>query len=237
MPNENFLFSYPKSFQNICLIYPPTNKDILAIEFDSFISYVSILTQSQEDLDELIEKNNLNLEITPFQFLFLKLSIPEYEAIVSKAFYFFLKEKPTFLFDRREIVVGPYNEKRLINEENFFDFQNLIRNCTGFEEIEDLSLLDPRLRAMKISQRKRDRIKNKQHPSNITYSSQIIGLCCYLNKIPSELESMSYAATVSLFNGYKLKDNAETNTAVMLAGGELSADDKESINWVEQINK
>ena len=75
---------------------------------------------------------------TPFEFLLINSYHNDtFRMIAEKAFEFFLHEKISFLFEEKMILVGDLEKKVLeieslnqlvkIDEDNYFDFQNLIR--------------------------------------------------------------------------------------------------------------
>ena len=70
----------------------------------------------------------------------------------------------------------------LINESDFFNFQNCIRQCVGKKTIEPPNPNEhPRIKEMKRKARYRDRVKEKQMAKSkdgITLFTSIVSICC-----------------------------------------------------------
>ena len=50
MIDANFMLGYPREFKNICLIYPPKVKDVVANK--QYAYYAKFLTLSQEEIED-----------------------------------------------------------------------------------------------------------------------------------------------------------------------------------------
>lgn len=57
MINERILFGYPIEFNDVCLIYPPKNGEIIQLGYDNFWRLVSYLTVTYEDLYDVNREN------------------------------------------------------------------------------------------------------------------------------------------------------------------------------------
>ena len=137
---------HPQRFGDICKIYPPSVNEI--IDNPNFPLYRKLLTISQEEIEDLyIEKNIEGRVPTPLEYL-LSASYNEkkIESILKEAITFFVHDKVSFLYEQKSIVIGDLieivktlksvEELKLIKEDNFFDFQNLIREALGDKPIE-----------------------------------------------------------------------------------------------------
>ena len=129
MINENFFLNLPKDFNGKVKIYPPTIKQV--VENEHFSQYRYLLTITQEELeDEFLNKINENGEPltapTPLEFLLItSYHNKEIEKIAKDAFYFFIKEPITFLYDRKEILIGNL-EEIVKNASSLEDFKKMI---------------------------------------------------------------------------------------------------------------
>lgn len=234
MPKERSFIGYSTQFQDICLIYPPLISQVIQTGHEQVLKYASSLTVSQEDLDDQMADSELKISIDPLSYLFLEIAVVDgYEKQIRDAFTFFTHEdKILFLKDQKEIVIGDITEKRLLNRENFFDFQNSIRECMGVPIVEDISQLNPKIREMKAIQRKRDRIKQKQDNVYIDFFSKIVAVCSLgLGITPMNVGNITYMALTSLLSCTQAKDGYDVDIAARLAGAS-SDGDKTPKNWI-----
>lgn len=232
MSKELFFIGEPFPFKEGIKIYPPTVKDV--VTNPGYGLYVSILTQSQEEIeDEFVKaKKELDSFPTPIEFL-LNNSYhnKEYEFIAKKAFEFFIKEKVNFLYEEKMIIVGDLQEiiPKLdsldqlvtIKESDFFDFQNIIRQAVNQEPIEPPNPNEhPRIKAMKAKARYRDKIKAKQNEKNgIGLFTILVSICCMgLGINPLNIGEMSYVAIQNILNTYQDKEKYELDINSLLAG-------------------
>ena len=150
MINAATFLCIPYDFKGKVLIYPPKIKEVVSDIY--FGNYLKILTSSQEELeDEYVDKNKDSVDIkkvpTPFEFLLINCyHNKQVEHLVKKAFYFFCKVEVSFLYEEKAILIGSLEEelKRantindlvLLKEEEFFEFQNKIREAIGEKTVE-----------------------------------------------------------------------------------------------------
>lgn len=237
MHSEDAFLGYPIEFKDICLIYPPLNEDIARIGYEKFCVYAGLLTKSAEDLeDDFEDQKDIELP-TPFIFLLTLSAIaPEVKDMVEKAFYTFTHQKITFLYDIRSIAIGDVVEQRILNDENFFDFQNVVRAAIGEKPIEPPNPNEnPRIKRFKALQRKRDRVKAKQNKNTAKeFTTLLTSLCCMnMGLNPLNIGKVSFAATKMLMARYTEKDMYETNVAVALAGGQ---NNKNDTYWIKDLD-
>jgi hypothetical protein len=87
-----------------------------------------------------------------------------------------------------------------IKEEEYFDFQNIIREVCGDKPLKPPEPPnpneDPRITAMKEKARARDRLKARQQSSNgISLQTCLVAICCMgIGITPLNIGEMSYAA-------------------------------------------
>ena len=237
MNKELFFICEPVEFKPGIKIYPPTVKEIITNEH--YVIFGKLLTYSQEDIeDEFLEaKRILDKYPTPIEFL-LNNSYhnPDYCALCKAAFKFFIHEEVTFLYEQKLIVIGnlenvlktakSIDELILIKEEEFFDFQNVIRECIGKKPIEPYTEeQNPMIAEMKRKARRRDRLKEKQSVKNkgngISLYTMMVSICCMgLGITPLNIGEMSYAALESLMRKYQEKEKYELDIDSLLAGAD-----------------
>lgn len=226
LPNERVCLGWTCEFDGVCLLYPPLIGDIIKVGFDSFRMYYGILTTTQEEIQDRYVKNNIQGDIpTPLRYLIELAQFQDGYEILQDAFKFFTHEKVVFLLDANEIVIGDLREKHFLTEDNFFDFQNCIRQLNGDEPIEkeDDEDIDPRLARMKAKRRLRDRIKAKQAQEKIKYSfsTLMMATCCLgVGVTVFNIDKLSYAAMMKFHKLSAYKDKFETDTASLIAGAD-----------------
>lgn len=238
MINEKYFLKLPKDFKNKCKIYPPSVKEV--VENECFSKYRYLLTITQEEIeDEFLNKKNENKEIstipTPFEFLLAtSYHNKEIEQVAKDAFYFFIKEPITFLYDRKEILIGDLEEiiknassledlKKMImiTEEEYFDFQNAIREALGEKKVEPPDPdEDPRVKRIKAKARYRDKVKAKKG-MGITFGTLLVSICCMgIGINPLNVGELSYASVDSLLKTYQEKEKYETDIRALIAGAD-----------------
>ena len=239
MSKSCFFIGLPCRFQKDIYVYPPKVSEVVGNP--TYGLFVKVLTLSQEDIeDEYTEKNKDNAKPpegfpTPLEFLLVNsYHNKEYEKLAKEAFKFFLKQTATFLYEQKTIVLGDLESLKkieslddlmIINEDNFFDLQNLIRESIGDKPIEKPDPnMHPRLRVMKAKARYRDRMKAKQAAekgTGITTFTTLASICCMgLGITPLNIGEMSYVATQTIMSYYQDKEKYDVDIRSLLAGAD-----------------
>ena len=241
MSDINFLFGYPVEFKNLCMVYPPKVRDTFN---NKFHMYAQILTISQEEIeDEYVEKKmDISQLLTPFEYLLnAAYNDPEFKKYIEDAFLFFIHEPITFLFERKEIIIGEITDiekledLRLLQEEDYFDFQNLIRQSLGRDIVEPPNPNeDPRVKAIKARARYRDKIKAKQG-KGITFKTTLTSICCMgIGITPLNIGELSYAIIPVILNTYQAKEKYSIDIDSLLAGADAKKVNPEY--WIRNLN-
>lgn len=235
MSKETAFLCIGEDFEGKFNIYPPKIKEIVSSKY--FSVYRHILTISQEEIeDEYFKKdskNKSNTKIpTPLEFLLINsYHDKNFEKIAKDAFYFFIKQEVTFLYDKKIILIGDIEEVvknvssiqelKFIEEKNYFNFQNKIRESLGEKPIEPPNPNEhPKIRRMKALARYRDKIKAKQG-SGINLLTSLASICCMgIGITPLNIGEMSYAAISIIMNTYQQKEKYEIDVASLQAGAD-----------------
>lgn len=239
MINTSSFLGLPIKFQDICTIYPPKIKEVVADS--SIISLYQILTTSIEDIEDLFDeqrKKNPNANIpdklpTPLEFLLSNCFISETTAAMAqKAFECFIHEPVTFLYDNQLILIGSdenlsgidnITKFRYLSNNNYFDFQNLIRESIGEAPI---TLPDPNenpiTKKVKAAGRKRQRMAAKTAAKKgvrNTLTLNLGAICCMgIGLTPLNIGEMSYAAINVLTTLYQQKEKYQLDMDSIMAG-------------------
>ena len=227
MTNINFLYGYPVEFKHLCMVYPPKICDTFK---KNFFLYSQILTLSQEEIeDEYVEKElDISNLLTPFEYLLnTAYNDTTLRQFIKDAFYLFTHEEVTFLYEQKQIIIGDISTVesieglRILREEDYFDFQNLVREAIGKKRIEPPNPNeDPRVKAIKAKARYRDKIKAKKG-QGISLQTTLSSICCMgIGITPLNIGELSYAIIPVLIETYQAKEKYQLDTDCLLAGAD-----------------
>lgn len=232
MIEPSFFMGNPVAFKNICWVYPPKIKDVVG-NIDYGI-YKKILLTSQEEIEDIFAEGKLPFDNlpTPLEYIFLLSDTSsEIKDFCLKAFEFFLHEPVLLLSDIQQIVVGNLQEQldiikttdqlRIINNDNFFDLQNLIRNSIGMKSIEPYNPNEnPKIKYFKAKARLRDKVK-AQSGDALNLGSTLAAICCMNFGInPLNIGELSQAAVTVLIRYYQEKSKYDSDMSFLLAGAD-----------------
>ena len=231
MINDKVFLGYPIPFKDICNIYPPKVKDIVGN--DEAIQWQALFTMSQEELDDAY-RNEDKTVMTPNPFTYLLLmyySEEDKRPLVLNGFKQLLHEPVTIIPEMEIIVIGVEEENldpdvhlvepRLLNAENYFDFQNLVRDAMGLNRVEPPDPdEDPRVARIKAKSRYREKVKAKKNLGP-KFGTLLAAICCMgIGLNPLNIGEMSYANVVWLIEMYQQKEAYEIDIRSLLAGAD-----------------
>ena len=132
-------------------------------------------------------------------------------------------------------------EPRLLTEENFFEFQNIVRQVMGVEtekkpdpEEEDL---DPRIKRYKMKIKQSEEILKKKKSKNApTLGTLLTAICCMgIGLNPLNIGEISYACVHWLITMEQQKEEYDIDIRALLAG----ADSKKvkPKYWIKNIDE
>lgn len=243
MINEYFFCGLPVNFKNICKVYPPSINSLLKTE--NFNLYRQLLMVSYEELDDKwFDDRRKDPTPTPFEYLFNICSQDKrIENLAIEAFNFFIHEEVSFLYDLKIICIGDLeeeiktiksiNELRLLKEEDYLDFQNLLREALGEKTVEPPKLNEnPKIKRIKRLGRKRDRIAAKQHGLN--FGDSLVAICCMgLGITPLNIGEMSKSAIQAIMEMYQNREKYDIDIRSLLAGA--SKKDAKIEYWIKNL--
>ena len=234
---ESFL-KIPQKFQTICTIYPPTVNDALREETKQLINLLTISQEEIEDYfaDKVDNKGQPINPPDPFTYLLMNAQYnSEFKQKVIDSFQLYIHEPVTIFTDQGIIVVGDLQKEvfkiqsiesimdnlRIINKDNFFEFQNALRRACGDKELERPNPNEnPRIKQMKAKARYRDRIKAKKG-IGITFEETLVSICCMgIGLNPLNIGEISYAASKKLVEKYQQKEKYDIDIRSLLAGAD-----------------
>ena len=222
----------PYNFENKCQVFPPTLEEVMKSENFNIFYHLLFITQEEIE-DESIKRKTKNF-LTPLEYLLNNCyNDKKIEEIAIEGFKFFCHTEVTFLYKAKSILIGTLNNNllkikkvndlNLINEDCYFDFQNLLRRCMGIDPIEKPDPNEhPRIREMKAKARYRDRIKAKQG-GGLSMQSCLEAICCMgIGITPLNIGQLSYASISAIMQRYQLKEKYELDINSLLAGAKPS---------------
>ena len=206
------------------------------------LRYSSVLTEKYEELHDQYVKDDPNIPEemipTPYKYVLVNsYANEEAKQIYCDAFEFFLHEPVTIVPELEVIIIGKDEEHldpdvdlddpRLLKEEDFFDFQNMIRDAMGMKqvtEVEDFSKEHPKLRRMKALARERDRVTAKQKAKDgtgISFETSLVALCCMgIGINPLNVGEIAYASVTPIVKMFQAREDFDTNMHFIYAGAD-----------------
>lgn len=247
MSREAAFLGIPSRFNNSFQIYPPTVKQV--VENPGYFVHVSLLTQTQGDIEDQFEKlGQTDNFLTPLEFLLFQVSSSqEIEKLVRQAFEFFTQEEIVFNLEQKAITVGRMDLNNpfahILIEANFHDFQNAIRIAVGRQPKTPETPLnpndDPRVLALKRRFRKAERQKERGEFSKhkgLTLATILGALCLMETGLnPLTVGSISYAAAEQLRLQYQEKESYHMQMRTLTSG--FSTSKKVPEYWVKDHSK
>lgn len=225
----------PITIGSLCKIYPPTINDIITNELALY--YFRLLTQSQEDIEDIYYETNNTLPSeedhlpTPFEILFISINKkPDFMQILTDALEFFLREPVQIMSNNGIILIGTEEEivsctdltsLRIINSENFLDIQNGIREAMGKDKfIPPKQEENIMIRKIKAAGRKRERLKRK-NSKGTSLTLTLAAICCMgIGITPLNIGEISYSAIDTILALYQQKEKYDIDIRSLMAGAD-----------------
>ena len=251
MIDERILLGFPIDFKDICQIYPPTVNDVVGNK--DFGIYQSLFTMTQEELDKAFLQDERVTQVpTPFKYLLINYYQDEQvREKIHKAFTFFIHEPVTIVPEIEMLLIGKsedeldpdvdLEEPRLLTEENYFEFQNMIRQVMGVEMEKppdpEEENLDPRIKRYKLKVKQSEELVKKKKAKNApTFGTLLTAICCMgIGLNPLNIGEISYACVHWLVAMEQQKEEYDIDIRALLAG----ADSKKvkPKYWIKNIDE
>lgn len=218
----------PYNFNDICFIFPLTVGQVLVLErqYDMALQLLTI------DRSFIIQKTrnvhgddfDISQVPTPFEYLMVSCGLnKEVEEQVEKAFATFIREEVTILPSVRQIIVGSPLDKRILNEKNFDDFQNILRLQNKMPFIEPIPEDEtPRAKKFREKRELRDAIKRKQQSANAsTFLELMSAMCAYgVGITPLNIKELSLFSLYHQLGVNGSKERYETEMNFLYGGAD-----------------
>lgn len=211
----------------VAMIYPLTVKEIVGMGVESYQKYVGLFILTEEILKEQF-KNKGDIfpeDMTVFEYLLVKAKMEDSFFIeLKQAFSTFLRENVIIHIDLKRIEVGKVRDRRFIDEDLFFDFQNIIRVQNNRDLIErpdpneDPMAKKFRLRRAEVELAKNAQA-NKEDKEGLSFESSLSCLCAYNIGVTHEnIGQLPYYTFHELLARAREKEKYELDIQSLLAG-------------------
>ena len=242
-----FMKGSPVILDDICAVHSVKLGEIVDIGYDKFQQYLSILTTTKPaDVGKDKELNELLEKLTDFQYVLFLASIDlQVNELFKSAFRFFTHETIIFSLDPPQIIIGQGEVQHNLTEENFYDFQRILRRMYFLETEGDEIIIyddDPlptkrlkmQMRANREKVRKAKAAKAKQEGSDLKFSDLIGSMTindCGLNMV--NIWDITYYAFHDQLKRMGWRDQFNINQKAALAGAKLKKSQLK--HWMRSI--
>lgn len=129
---EQAYVGVPSVLTGVCRIVPRTMYDIIEMGTDNYDERLGLLLLTETDIAKIIKEKTGQEpkieEIYPLSYLLQSTAYDDMFLLkLQSAFSTFIQEDILLLPKINSVLVGPPQEKRLITEKNFMDFQDILR--------------------------------------------------------------------------------------------------------------
>lgn len=221
---EQAYSGYPSQLKGVCNVYPSMMRDYLknTAQFSGRLAY--LLMTETEIANIIKEKSGKDVppeEIHPLEFLLQQANQDDSFLLeLTEAFSTFIKEDILLLPTINSVLVGPPEERRLITEENFPDFQMILR-IQNRKEVPEPPPKDESAiaRKMRLLREKREAVKRKQQQkegkqqelADLLEIAEVFGI--------NTMEKSVYAF-YGLIHRHQLREKWDQDIAMLCAGAD-----------------
>lgn len=222
---EQAYAGYPSRLYGVCDIYPSMMSDYLRIGSSTFSGRLGLLLLTETEISNLSkEKTGTEIPVEDIHVLEFLLQSADHDDSffleLNAAFSTFIKEEILFLPKINAVQIGPLEEQRFITEENFADFQTILR-IQNRKEVpepppEDESAI---ARKMRLLREKREAVKRKQQQKNGS-GQELADLLEIAEVFGIDYKSKSLYAFYGLIQRHQLKEKWDQDIAMLCAGAD-----------------
>ena len=199
--------------------------DMLRMGSDIYSSRLNLLLLTEADINEIIKKKNLKEnevpDLTPLSYLLKSAELNEMFFLeLQNAFSTFIQEEILLLPKINSVLVGSPEEKRLITNKNYSDFQDILRIQNRREVPKPPPENESDIaRKMRLKREERERIKKKQMmKKNGDAEREIADLLEIAEVYGVDYKEKSIYAFYGLLQRYQLKEKWTQDIQMLCAG-------------------
>ena len=198
--------------------------DMLKMGSDVYSSRLNLLLLTEVEIKEIIKKKNLKeseeIVITPLSYLLKSADLNEMFFLeLQRAFSTFIQEEILLLPKINSVLIGSPEEKRLITNKNYSDFQDILRIQNRREVPKPPPENESDIaRKMRLKREERERIKKKQMMKNEDASREIADLLEIAEVYGINYKEKSIYAFYGLLQRHQLKEKWSQDIQMLCAG-------------------
>lgn len=235
---SQLLLGLPLFFKDICLVFPPSVEEMVAMGLDKFWYRVNTLLLKKPEKVDNEALQEVIASFTNFEFiLFLLHTDMKFREDFQLAFHMITHENVFLALEEKLIYVGPLSEKRALDDVQFNEFQEflMVVFCLGDEEeaIEFKENDSPQVRALKETLLKgraaTKKAKAKQGKDGLKFSDLLASLATDLNYNLLNIKCLTYYAFLDQLRRMNWREEYFLDTRAMLAGAKLK---KKVVHWI-----
>ena len=236
------LFGAAIPLDNICLIYPLTIKEVIGMGEDKYRQQLNVLTLTSQDLYNYYKDRGIEVseDINVFDNLIDSCENDvRFLLDTQEAFHTFIRERVQILTDLRIISIGNGIEKRIIDKQKFFTFQNILRIQNRIPIVEEIPEDEsPMQRKFRLRREQVKQAKKKQAERNSEQTASlhdlISSLCAYNIGINLQnVGDLSIYAFHELFDRVQEKEKYDFDMRAILAGANPKK--VKPKNWIRNL--
>ena len=237
----------PVFLDDICAIYSATVGQIVDIGYSKFQEYLSIITATKPVLKNDNQIQQALSKLSDFEYILMMVHMDKKSnESLKQAFQFFIHETVSFSLEPAQIIVGPLQEKHILNEEKFYQLQSLIKRAY-FLELEGEEIIinkddPPSLKRLKMQMRenrekvRRAKAKQAARKGTDLQFSDLIGSFtinhCNINAV--NVYDMTYYMFHDQLKRMGWRDEYDINSRAAMAGAKLNKSQLKY--WMRSIN-
>lgn len=214
-------------FKDICTVKTYSVKEYLAMNPEIYSNYLGLLTLNQAQIKKIIEKKldikiGEDEEIKPLSYLLESANSNEQFFIeLTNAFNTFINEEVLLLPKIHSVVVGDLKKKKLITDDNFFDFQEILM----IQNRKEIPKPPPKnesagQRKMRLLAEKREAVKRKQQQKQGKDKGMEFSELLEVATIYGISLDNSIYAFYQLIDRYRAKEKWDRDTQFIIAGAD-----------------
>ena len=231
---QKTFMGYPILFSDesgdICLIPPITIGDKVRLG-NSYQTYLSLLTLSEEEIEELLkykigEEAKDLAKISPFEYLMVSAEANEtFFMDLKTAFTTFIRDEVFIIPKAQEIRIGDIRQGRKITKENFPDFQKIIRLQNHLDMPEEIPENEnPMQKKFRLRRKEVKKAKAKQNAKledAPTFSDLLSSMCVMQIGVTwDNISKMPVYTFYELLSREQSKEKYQTDIQAILAGAD-----------------
>lgn len=237
----------PVFLDDICAVYSATVGEIVDLGYSKFQQYLSIITATKPLLKTDNDFAKVISKLSDFEYILMMTYMDQKtNEMLKEAFKFFTHQVVTFSLEPAQIVLGPLEEKHILNEEKFYQLQSLIKRAY-FIELQGEQIVinkddSPSVKRLKMQMREnREKVRKAkakeaaQKGTDLQFSDLIGSFTinhCNINAV--DVYKMTYYMFHDQLKRMGWRDEYNINSRAALAGAKLNKSQLKY--WMRSIN-